>query len=83
MKVLIIEDEIQTASVLRDIILEIRPEARIVDTLESIKKTVEYLSEEKNQPDIIFMDIQLTDGLSFEIFSQVQIHCPVFLTIPL
>jgi len=77
MKILIIEDEPQTASVLKDIIQEVRPQSEILETLESIGLSVKYLSDAKNQPDLIFMDIQLSDGLSFEIFSKVTVKCPV------
>ncbi len=77
MKILIIEDEPQIAEVLKDIIVKINTEAEIVALLGSIEKSVQFLSVAKNAPDIIFMDIQLADGLSFEIFSHVEVRCPV------
>ena len=77
MKILIIEDELQTAGLLKEIIVQVRPNAEILGIIESIKKTVEYLTTATNTPDLIFMDIQLADGLSFEIFSRVQVKCPV------
>lgn len=76
-KVLIIEDEPKTAAVLRDIILQVQPNTEITGVLDSIQKSVEYLSDLKNVPDLIFMDIQLADGLCFEIFSRVQVTFPV------
>jgi two-component system response regulator LytT len=50
--------------------------AKIIAQLQSIEGAVDYLSENE-QPDLIFMDIQLSDGLSFEIFKSVEIRCPV------
>lgn len=77
MKILIIEDEPQTAQVLKEIIVGIRPDNEIVGILDSIDKTVKYLSLKENTPNLIFMDIQLADGESFEIFSRVSVDCPV------
>jgi DNA-binding LytR/AlgR family response regulator len=77
MKILIIEDEPQIAAELTDIIGKIIPEAEFVEILESIEASIKFLSVEKNEPDVILMDIQLADGLSFEIFSLIKINCPV------
>ncbi|MEN6617963.1 MAG: LytTR family DNA-binding domain-containing protein [Rikenellaceae bacterium] len=77
MKILVIEDEPQTTNVLIDIIRQVRPQSEIIGTFESIDQSVKYLSTAQNQPDLIFMDIQLADGLSFEIFLRVQVICPV------
>ena len=77
MKILLIEDERQIAEVLKDIILKIKPESDIIGIVDSIDKSVQFLSVEENKPDLIFMDIQLADGLSFEIFSRVTINCPI------
>lgn len=77
MRILIIEDEPKTADVLKDIILQVQPKTEIVSIIDSIQKSVEYLSVLGNSPDLIFMDIQLADGLSFEIFSRIKVKCPV------
>ncbi|OFY24480.1 MAG: hypothetical protein A2W98_11180 [Bacteroidetes bacterium GWF2_33_38] len=77
MKILIIEDEPKTADVLKDIILQVQPKTEIISIIDSIQKSVEFLSVISNSPDLIFMDIQLADGLSFEIFSRVKVKCPV------
>ncbi len=77
MKILIVEDEPQTASVLQEIILQIKPDAQIQGIAESVEQSVQLLSNEANLPDLIFMDIQLADGLSFEIFPRVKVKCPV------
>jgi DNA-binding LytR/AlgR family response regulator len=77
MRILIIEDEPHTAKTLCEIIVQIRPDSVVPEILESIEQSVKYLSNENNLPDLIFADIQLADGLSFEIFSEIQLKCPI------
>jgi DNA-binding LytR/AlgR family response regulator len=79
MKVLIIEDEVRAASHLERLISKVAPEMEIVAKLESVRDSVEFLTS-GNEPGLIFSDIQLADGLSFEIFRQVQIKCPIIFT---
>ena len=67
MKIVIIEDEIKAAKSLANLISQIKPEASIVASLQSIESSVNFLTENA-APDLIFMDVQLSDGLSFEIF---------------
>jgi two-component system response regulator LytT len=76
MNILIVEDELRTAKSLQNIILGLKPEAKIVGQYQSAEKTVRHLSENIH-PDLIFMDIQLADGLCFKIFKSVKITCPV------
>jgi two-component system response regulator LytT len=76
MKIIIIEDELKAAKSLANLVLKLRPSAKIVAQLQSIESSVDYLSQNE-EPDLIFMDIQLSDGLSFEIFKSVKIHCPI------
>lgn len=76
MNIVIIEDELKTARSLENILKELRPFSKITGPYQSIEESVEALSEGA-QADLIFMDIQLADGLSFEIFKSVQISCPV------
>lgn len=76
MNIIIIEDELKTAQSLQKAILDIRPDASIIGQFQSIESTVEAFQEDI-RPDLVFMDIQLADGLSFEIFKQVTITCPV------
>jgi two-component system response regulator LytT len=76
MKVIIIEDEIKAAKSLVNLIKDIRPSAVIEAQIQSIDGAVDYFSDH-DQPDLIFMDIQLSDGLCFEIFKLVKIECPV------
>ncbi|TCC91724.1 response regulator transcription factor [Pedobacter frigiditerrae] len=76
MQIIIIEDELKAAKSLANLIVKLKPAAKIVAQLQSIEGSIEYLSNNE-QPDLIFMDIQLSDGLSFEIFKAVEIRCPV------
>lgn len=76
MKIVIIEDELLTAEDLRNTILEIEPNAQIVACLSSVKEAISYF-QKKETPDLIFSDIQLGDGLSFEIFKSFSITTPV------
>jgi len=76
MNILIIEDEIKAARSLAAMIGEIKPGAKILAQLQSIERVVAYFAE-NTQPDLIFMDVQLADGICFDIFKQVKITCPV------
>ena len=76
MTIVVIEDEIKTAKALGQLILSIRPDAQILSYIQSIDGAVSYLLE-NDQPDLIFMDIQLADGLCFEIFKNVEVLSPV------
>jgi two-component system, LytTR family, response regulator LytT len=76
MKIVIIEDEIKAAKSLASLISQIKPDASIVASLQSIESSVNFLTQNA-APDLIFMDVQLSDGLSFEIFKSVKINCPV------
>lgn len=76
---LIIEDELRPARTLQRLLQEVRPEAQVLAHLESVADTVAWLQEHP-APDLLFMDIHLSDGSSFEIFRQVAITCPVIFT---
>lgn len=76
MNIIIIEDEIKAAKSLTNLIARVKPEAKIEAQLQSIESAVKYLTQHEN-PDLIFMDIQLSDGLCFEIFKTVKIQCPI------
>jgi DNA-binding LytR/AlgR family response regulator len=79
MKVIIIEDETPAANRLTKLLHAIHDEIDVVKRLDSIASAVQYF-QSAQQPDLIFMDIQLADGLSFDIFLQVQIKTPVIFT---
>jgi DNA-binding LytR/AlgR family response regulator len=76
MNIIIIEDEIKASKSLAAMITDIKPESKILAQIQSIEGAVSYFTENP-QPDLIFMDIQLADGLSFEIFKEVKITAPV------
>lgn len=79
MEVLIIEDEQLGAEKLSRLLLSIDPSIEIVGNTRSIKSSVEWLLQHRH-PDIILMDIELTDGQSFEIFNHVTIKSMVIFT---
>ena len=64
MKILIIEDEPQAAERLHQLILQIEPTAAILAKLDSVKRSIEWLGANAS-PDLVFMDIQLVNLLSF------------------
>lgn len=76
MNVLIIEDELHTAALLREII-EQDGDFIVIKTLESITDAVQYLSKYQQNLDLLFFDIELADGQSFEIFKHIDITVPV------
>ncbi len=76
MQIVIIEDEKLTAENLINTIKLCEPDAEIVTVLRSVKSGIEYFSACET-PDLIFSDIQLGDGLSFEIFQEVKTSTPI------
>ncbi|MDB5240483.1 MAG: DNA-binding response regulator [Spirosoma sp.] len=76
MNVLILEDEAITAEELRHYVRDIDPTIEVVASLETIEDAVHFLTTQ-GSPDLIFSDIQLADGLSFDVFEQVPVRCPV------
>ncbi len=79
MQVIIIEDEIPAANRLTKLLKDIDSGIEVVVVLDSVESSVKYLQAPKNI-DLIFMDIQLADGLSFDIFQQTKIETPVIFT---
>ena len=79
MKILIIEDERPAAKRLTKMVKVCRPNCEIIDVLDSVEGAVDWLETYK-KPDLIFMDIQLADGVSFEIFGQTQVTSPIIFT---
>lgn len=78
MKVLIIEDESLAADKLEMMLKEIDPSVSIAARLGSVKESVSWLI--RNEAELIFLDIQLSDGISFSIFEQVTVNTPVIFT---
>ncbi len=79
MRVIIIEDETPAANRLSALLRSYDNSIEILQKLDSIESSVRYL-EHADNIDLIFMDIQLADGLSFEIFNQINIATPVIFT---
>lgn len=79
-RTLIVEDEILAANRLKRLLGKIDPAIEIVQQLESLAATIPYLSRLQAQLDLIFMDIHLSDGSSFEIFEQLTIETPIIFT---
>ncbi|NVO20787.1 MAG: response regulator transcription factor [Bacteroidetes bacterium] len=76
MNVLIIEDEASIARRMQKLLIEIDPDITVIETLCSIEASVAWFKSH-TEPDLILMDIHLADGSSFEIFSEVELNCPV------
>lgn len=79
MKVLIVEDEGIAADRLIQLLGQLDNNIQVIEHLDSVKSTTEWF-QSNTSPDLAFFDIQLADGLSFEIFEQVEIHCPIIFT---
>lgn len=79
MNILIIEDEKPAASRLRRLLEAHFPQARFEEVLDTVSKSVRWM-EQNAAPDLIFCDIQLADGISFEIFERVKVQSPVIFT---
>lgn len=79
MKVLIVEDEPFASERLRELIAQHDPRITVVDELDSVEEAVHFF-ESGRQADALFLDIQLSDGVSFEIFERTTVTCPVVFT---
>ncbi len=79
MKVLIIEDEQLAFERMVELLKKVDDSISICGNLDSVKASILWFRENE-LPDLIFMDIQLADGLSFEIFDSVQVECPIIFT---
>ncbi len=79
MRALLVEDEKLAAERLSLLLLKLDSSVAVVGCTESVRKTVEWLKSNE-APDLIFLDIQLADGLSFEIFEKVKVSTPIIFT---
>ena len=78
MNILIVEDEVVAARRLEKMILDCESNARILTVLDNALDATKFLSE--NSPELIFMDVQLADGICFEIFENVEVSSPIIFT---
>jgi two-component system, LytTR family, response regulator len=79
MKTLIIEDEPLVAKDLQKLLQQIDNQIVILAILSSVESAKKWF-QENEEPDLLFMDIQLSDGVSFDLFNLVKIDCPVIFT---
>ena len=79
MNAVIIEDEALIARELQHKVAEVAPDIKVIGTLPSLKTAYKWFMENA-EPDMIFADIQLSDGVSFEIFERYNLKCPVVFT---
>lgn len=79
MRILIIEDEPHAARRLETLIHELIPGAEVTAHIDSVRKAVHYFMS-NTAPDLTMMDIQLSDGISFDIFRQCEVRSPVIFT---
>jgi len=79
MKAIIIEDEPLVAKDLMKLVHVVNKDIEIITTLDSVKASVDYFKNNP-EPELIFMDIQLSDGVSFDIFNHIRITCPIIFT---
>lgn len=79
MKVLLIEDEPPAANRLKSLIEKVNPASEFVGVLDSVKAATTWFNSNAH-PDLIFMDVQLADGISFEIFEKVALRSPIIFT---
>jgi two-component SAPR family response regulator len=79
MRIIIIEDEMFAARRLENMIHDFNPDIEVEATLESVKESIAWFMSNE-EPDLIFLDIHLEDDLSFTIFREVSISCPIVFT---
>lgn len=79
MKILIIEDESRAARQLENMLKKCNFDYQLLDVLDSVEESVSWF-ENNVSPDLVFLDIQLADGLSFEIFQKVDVKAPIIFT---
>jgi len=79
MNIVIIEDELQAASRLEKLLMDLVKDCEVVAKIDSVKKSVRWF-ESNPAPDLVMMDIQLADGISFEIFERCKVKAPVIFT---
>lgn len=79
MKVLIIEDEVRASNHLQRMLKKVAPDMEVVAVHETVRDASEFLQSNR-EVELIFSDIQLADGLSFEIFRKVEVRCPIIFT---
>lgn len=80
MNVLIVEDEELAVERLEELILRYDPSIQILDRLDTVKDTICFLKNNQHQIDLLFLDIQLADGFSFDVFDHISTTKPIIFT---
>ncbi|HNE28148.1 MAG TPA: LytTR family DNA-binding domain-containing protein [Saprospiraceae bacterium] len=76
MKILIIEDEYRTALDLQATLFELEPDAMFLPVIDTVAAAVRFFQTQA-PPDLAFFDVQLADGVSFDVFEEAEVKCPV------
>ncbi|WP_459209230.1 LytR/AlgR family response regulator transcription factor [Aquimarina rhabdastrellae] len=79
MQILIIEDEPRAARQLQNLLKKSAFDFELLDIIDTVEDAVLWFESNTN-PDLVFMDIQLADGLSFEIFQKIEVTAPIIFT---
>lgn len=79
MEILIIEDEVRAASQLERMLKACNFDYELLDIIDTVEDAVLWF-QKNTTPDLVFMDIQLADGLSFEIFQKIEVEAPIVFT---
>jgi two-component system response regulator LytT len=79
MKVLILEDEALSATRASQLLLECNPKTEVLGTLESVEEAAAWFNDNP-EPDLLLLDIHLSDGLCFGLFERIAVKCPVIFT---
>ncbi|MBG6129505.1 DNA-binding LytR/AlgR family response regulator [Aquimarina sp. EL_43] len=79
MKILIVEDEPRAASQLQNLLKKSTLDFQLLDIIDTVEDAVVWF-QKNTTPELVFMDIQLADGLSFEIFQKVEVTAPIIFT---
>jgi len=77
LKVLIIEDEAPAAEKLERYLHKYSPSIEVLKIIDNVRESIEWLSSSQEKVDLIFMDVQLRDGISFSIFQEIKIEKPI------
>jgi two-component system response regulator LytT len=79
-RAIIVEDEDLSAKRLRRLLKGVKADIKVIKQLETVVDTIDFLRENKDEIDLIFLDIHLADGYSFEIFKQIEVNIPIVFT---
>src|SRR4051812_43050770 len=79
MKIIIIEDEPLVAKDLQNLLRRVEPDVQVVEVLSSVEAATRWFASHP-LPDLILSDIQLSDGISFDIYENLHLSCPIIFT---